>query len=328
MENWIQTVRIQNFKSLKDVSLECERINLFVGKPNVGKSNLLEALALFGPNYLNSGLGFAKNLIRYESIADIFYDQNVFDEKIEITAKGFGQVEISIRQEQVFYEMKGRGKDFLTIETDLTGNNLKYNFDKNKLLSPVKRYQFPESQKFEKKSNWLFLSPPNGDNLITILQTNKTFREEVSDIFEPYGLELFVDTHGSRIEIVKKRDGILFKTPFSLIADTLRRYMFHLAAIESNRNSVLLFEEPESHNYPPYITQLANRIIQEKTNQYFITTHSPFLFNTLVEEAKGIAIFLLEYEDFQTKVRRLSEDNLREILDYGLNIFTEHDFFV
>jgi AAA15 family ATPase/GTPase len=44
MENFIKQVNIHNFKSIADLKLEdCKRINLFIGYPNVGKSNVLEA---------------------------------------------------------------------------------------------------------------------------------------------------------------------------------------------------------------------------------------------------------------------------------------------
>lgn len=48
MTSIIQNIHIENFKSAKDVTLtNCKRINLLIGKPHVGKSNLLEALSLF-----------------------------------------------------------------------------------------------------------------------------------------------------------------------------------------------------------------------------------------------------------------------------------------
>ena len=37
----IKNLTIQNFKSIKDLQLDCKRINLFIGEPNSGKSNLL-----------------------------------------------------------------------------------------------------------------------------------------------------------------------------------------------------------------------------------------------------------------------------------------------
>ena len=41
----IGSVRIQNFKSIRDLEFETKRVNLFIGEPNTGKSNVIEALA-------------------------------------------------------------------------------------------------------------------------------------------------------------------------------------------------------------------------------------------------------------------------------------------
>ena len=42
----IKNLEIKNFKSIKHLEMECKRINLFIGEPNAGKSNILEALGL------------------------------------------------------------------------------------------------------------------------------------------------------------------------------------------------------------------------------------------------------------------------------------------
>jgi AAA15 family ATPase/GTPase len=42
----IKDFQIKNFKSIKDVKLSCKKINLFIGEPYSGKSNLLEVFAL------------------------------------------------------------------------------------------------------------------------------------------------------------------------------------------------------------------------------------------------------------------------------------------
>lgn len=46
-KHMINALTIENFKSIKTLELKPKRINLFVGKPNAGKSNILEALSLF-----------------------------------------------------------------------------------------------------------------------------------------------------------------------------------------------------------------------------------------------------------------------------------------
>ena len=42
----IETLEITNFKSVKHLKLPCKRFNVFIGEPNTGKSNILEALGL------------------------------------------------------------------------------------------------------------------------------------------------------------------------------------------------------------------------------------------------------------------------------------------
>ncbi|UFH52929.1 AAA family ATPase [Spirosoma sp. KNUC1025] len=46
--NFLNWVEIKNFKSIKDLRLDCKRVNIFIGRPNVGKSNILEGLGLLG----------------------------------------------------------------------------------------------------------------------------------------------------------------------------------------------------------------------------------------------------------------------------------------
>jgi len=39
---------VRNFKSIKETKLDLARINVLIGPPNSGKSNLLEAIYLYG----------------------------------------------------------------------------------------------------------------------------------------------------------------------------------------------------------------------------------------------------------------------------------------
>src|ERR1700721_4354734 len=78
MANFIEHIHIENFKSIRNCELSgCKRINLFIGRPNVGKSNILEALSLFSIPYLreNSSRKFSQ-LIRVENERELFYNGN------------------------------------------------------------------------------------------------------------------------------------------------------------------------------------------------------------------------------------------------------------
>jgi AAA15 family ATPase/GTPase len=56
----ITKLRIRNFRSLRDVEMNLQQINLLIGPNNSGKSNLLKALEFFGNCYYEK---FNKNLI-------------------------------------------------------------------------------------------------------------------------------------------------------------------------------------------------------------------------------------------------------------------------
>lgn len=189
----------------------------------------------------------------------------------------------------------------------------------------VKRYIFKKDTLISSSSNRsdYFLQPPHGENLFRVVQANKELREAIAIIFKGYGLRFNLDVEKEAFTVVKFENDVMYTVPYSAVADTLQRVIFYYAAILSNKNAVLLFEEPESHFFPPYIRDLAFRIIDNTHNQYFIATHSPQLFNNLVERtpAEDIAVFATYYENYETKVRKLSDDDLSELLDYGVDVF-------
>lgn len=81
----IERLKIERFKSIRRLDMECRRINLFIGEPNVGKSNILEALGLLSwCGLLNVPL---KDFVRFQSMQHIFYDC-LTDEPILIDFEG------------------------------------------------------------------------------------------------------------------------------------------------------------------------------------------------------------------------------------------------
>lgn len=47
----IKNLEVINFKSIKNLKLDCKRVNVFIGEPNTGKSNILESLGIFSSQY-------------------------------------------------------------------------------------------------------------------------------------------------------------------------------------------------------------------------------------------------------------------------------------
>ena len=343
-------VSIRNFKSIKHIEWEARRINLIVGEPNVGKSNILEALSLFGLGF-DASEKQLKKLIRYEDMVEWFYDLDT-DRIIEIEYGSNYIAHLSEADYNDFLHFSATQRPFNPVHRtreyfDKELGNL-YRENKgllreymNQTLEPVgplrseskirshrltKKYVFSGSS-FDYKTSSV-LKFPHGENLYSVLYRNKQLLQDVAAMFEPYGLMLVVDQVEKNLKIQRLQNGYALQLPYHLIADTLQRMIFYYAAIASNSNTTLLFEEPENHSYPGYIMEFANRVVDDENgNNFFITTHSPYFLNTILAEAdpKDVTLSVAYYEDDQTKLRTLTEPEIRDLLDYGKDLFISLD---
>jgi len=318
----IKSLNIQNFKSIKHLQLDCKKVNIFIGKPNTGKSNILESIGLFSLPYAK-----LEDLVRFdEDISNLFYDQDLGN-KIAVSSEGI-LFELGF-QNGTFV---GRGKmtagDMIIFQFD-------FNFDytgKGSITTVgtylFKYYKFQVVHDFASRESF-FLRPPKGDNLLSLLQTNKALKELIKDIFSVFRLRIGFRPKERKMEVVKEIGDIIISYPYSLVSDTLQRIVFHLAAIETNKDSILIFEEPEAHAFPYYTKFLAERIALDKTNQYFISTHNPYFLLPVLAKApkEDISIFITYFEDYQTKVRLLTEKEMSETLDRDESIFFNLDEF-
>jgi AAA15 family ATPase/GTPase len=319
----IRNLEIENFKSIKHLKLDCKRINIFIGEPNTGKSNILETLAILS----SGGRGKrTKDFVRFESMSNLFYDENL-EQSITIKAD-------DIILEIVFEEGKFKGRcheeesELFSFDYDYGGSGSgSYS---GSLTLPFKFYKFTVRRDFPRKESD-FLLPPSGENLLAIILTHKELRKQMKQIFDAYGLRVVLRPQENKIEVQKELEDILISHPYSLVSDTLQRIVFYLTAIDSNKDSVLIFEEPESHAFPYYTKFLAERIALDKNNnQYFIATHNPYLLLSILEKAHKdeVAILITYFEDYQTKVKLMGEKELEEIMDLGVDIFFNIERFL
>lgn len=362
MDNFLQNLEIKNFKSIKHIETDCKRVNVFIGKPNVGKSNILEALGLFSAPYSTNENKIFSEFIRYEEISNLFYDDDLLN-NIEINtdkvraimryhANNINQADLMIGNgewmnqlsviKDSIYSIQNEFKNLQTSHTDfqtdsnyikpyynsfqLNGvtskNSLEYN-------SPIKKYYFKELKDLSNKFP-SYLMPPIGNNLFTIVDHNKELRKEIVDIFSEYGLNFVASKKESKFEIQKSVDGYINKFNYSSIADTFQRLIFYYAVIDSNKNSVLILEEPEVHSFPPYTKELSNRIIDSKENQFFITTHSPYLLQNLISSLDSLElnVFITYFENYETKIKKLSSEELRKVSEFSVDLFYNLKQFV
>ena len=311
-------LEIENFKSIKHIELDCKRINIFIGGPNTGKSNILESLGIFSLPY-----GHIRDFIRFERMSNLFYDENVedairikADEKIlEIIFEGTFNVTCRDREKVIFQN--------------------RYDHNGEEIYSgryepiPFKFYKFMVKSNFPGENPGSLL-PPSGGNLLAVLMTSKRLKSLISQIFAPFGLKLVFKPQEGKIEVLKQLDDVFVTYPYSLISETLQRIVFYITAIESNKDSLLIFEEPESHAFPFYTKHLAEIIALDQSNQYFISTQNPYFLLSVLEKSpkKEIEIFATYFENYQTKVVKLDEKELTKVLDMGIDLFFNIERFL
>jgi AAA15 family ATPase/GTPase len=61
----IEQLQITNYKSIAELKIVCKKINVFIGEPNSGKSNIIEALALMSSDAIGTKLN--RDLFRYKT---------------------------------------------------------------------------------------------------------------------------------------------------------------------------------------------------------------------------------------------------------------------
>ena len=298
----LSTFDIKGFKSVKNVHLDCRRINLFIGEPNTGKSNILEALGFL--SFCAWG-GDLHDYVRFETVQHLFYDGIVDDDSWMLKCAGEVNKEIAAQYANGKYRFgfKDSGQ---YINLEHSGG-----FSAGTTQTALESIRFYRIKSLERMEGQELggLRAPNGRNLVAQVYSSKELRRLVADYFESSGWLLVIKPHEHKFELQKQQEGVAIGLPFHLASDTLQRMVFYSVAIESNKNSVLVFEEPEAHAFPYFTKHLGERIaLDENNNQYFIATHNPYLLTAIWEKSApgDVAVFATYYRDYETRVKQLT----------------------
>jgi len=307
----IRVLTIQSFKSIRKAELNCQRVNLFIGGPNTGKSNLLEALGFLG--WCAAPQIPLKGFVRFDLVQNLFYDGLVDAEPMELQIEGKHSLRLAGGFRGGRFRFGPRGHDPEALNLDYVGN-----FSGRCLAETgfIKFYRFQKLEKFESPEVGS-LAPPHGQNLVSLILSSRELRQTVADFFMPFELQVVLRPHENAIDLQKQTDNIAVAFPYHLASDALLGIIFHTIAVASNRDATLVFEEPEAHAFPYYTKHLGERIALDKTNQYFIATHNPYLLTAILEKAdkQDLAVFLTHYRDHETRFRLLSEGEVVGLLD-------------
>ena len=319
----VKKLSIKNFKSLKEIQLDCKKLNIFIGEPNSGKSNIIEALSFLSTGVMQDHL--PKDVFRYKTMGDFFFDSNI-NKPIEVNTDVLAlslkfamradnapdnQFEFTVvnklqeeKPQSARFEHSGKMQGHLTLTT------------------PFRLYQYKRLDSFT-PGYANFLLSPHGANLVTLLLSNEDLRHWVEEFFASKGLMLTMKPVENDINISKLVKKSLYSYPYSSVSETLQRIVFYMLAIKSNKENMLLLDEPESNTFPFYTKFLAESIGLDQTNQFFITTHNPYLLLNLIEKSpeKDLSVFICQMKDHESKVTALNKKQIKEVLDFNSDVF-------
>jgi AAA15 family ATPase/GTPase len=320
----IRKLSIRNFKSIKELDLSCKRVNLFIGEPNTGKSNILEALGFLSWTSHYQTKPILKDWIRYETTPNLFFNEITenpvsigIDGQTLVTKYSNWAFKIYVSKEHLSAELKSRypNENFFEVANiDSGGENATHESNFN-LFERIQFYRFKPLLNYPSFFSE-YLEPPNGHNLFNLVKSSAHLRQAFLASFKEIGFRPVMKQHEKAIAFQKEEDDFIVQLPFSLLSDTLQHMIFYNLAIDSNKNATLVFEEPEAHTFPYYTKQLGETIATDETNQYFIATHNPYLLLSILEKAKKeeVSVFVTYMKEYETKVKSISGHNLGKMM--------------
>jgi hypothetical protein len=359
-DHMIKELQIRNYKSVRAADLSCKRVNVFIGPPCSGKSNILQAIALlnvFGDRncmYDDEELNW---MLEISCWADVFWGglrEYRYLGKTEFPTK----YPVSIRAlrksgETVTVKVDNAIEIRPAIEEDIGAEEEEYH--RVECSGSTVAYVVPFSFAYELLSRTdlrrfafyrfrlrrhddpvpvfipveegVFLAPPFGYNLGLILNRDEALRQRIEAY--TYKLELEKQIWSGENNKVFFKCGRIGGIAFHSLPETLQRFIFYLTATYHNMEMVVAIDDLDPI-YPSFSQCIADAIATNRSNQYFISTHDPFFLIYLLTEVptKELNVFWTELDGGETKVCVLTEELEEEILVKDWYAFFKLDKFL
>ena len=353
----LESLEINNFRGFDHLKMnEFSKINVLVGKNNIGKTSVLESIFLLSgmsnPELalnlnLMRGLPVNKNVLKY-----IFYNletknaPSIIGEFSEGTTR---VLEISPFFEKKKVETSSRGlfsDSSLTPVTDISG--LRYDFSVTKPNKP--KESFETLLRFEKDEiiidpdytykedifSRFLTSDVTDDGLLERLNAlfvskKEHVMNELLNKFDAKINDMYVLPNGIYVD----REGVSERIPLQMTGDGIRRFLNVAATIAANdkQNFICLIDEIEKglhHESQELMWRTLFMLTRPANIQLFITTHSWEMLESLAkvlkqdeyldmwDDVKLISVVNTLLKGFQSYTA--SFEGLDTALEYGLEI--------
>ncbi|GAB3945752.1 ATP-binding protein [Spirosoma harenae] len=324
----LKRVSIQNFKSLKDVTLDLQKVNLLIGPNNSGKTNFLKALEFFSDSVAgNDKFSFSRN-VKYMQYGDNLVDMHlVFDNKEPFKSEKYEHLLIAENDndfEDLNYKVSVHSE--LSDSLEIAENETFYEFSKEDLITHVGKLEIykPDPNRIVQPA---YFSADEialkGDcsNLIQFLfylNTNykRAYQYIEKDLASCVGDIVSFSTPPVKVGNESKL-GLKFfgKNDEDYWAENVSEgvvYFLSLLTIinQPNPPKLLLLEEPEKGIHPRRLFEVMQFIlglVEDKDVQVIMTTHSPTVVDMFKDMPESVFIFDKD-EEGATHVKNLLHD--------------------
>ncbi|CCH51371.1 SMC domain protein [Fibrisoma limi BUZ 3] len=326
----LKRVSIQNFKSLKDVTLDLQKVNLLIGPNNSGKTNFLKALEFFDFSVLQdyvaaerqaSNVRFMRSAssmcleltfqredeelvflrrFNFENTVDVKSSQRNLKKGLEVTKNDEGYPDVLFLRRQL--------------------NSLRiYRPDPNKLTQPGPVGAGIETVNADASNLVGFLDQMLGKYRRTVFSRIEDDLHTCISEFDEIKLEdakptdelrkLVGDKSFKRFGLSNSSQGATYWAD-ELSEGTL--YFLALLCIihQPNPPKLLLLEEPEKGIHPRRIREVMDFIFQlaeQKDIQVILTTHNENVLNEFTSMPEAVFVFEKD-EEGVTRVKNLLKD--------------------
>lgn len=320
----INTLTIRRFKSIKEVTIACKKVNLFIGAPDTGKTNILEALNLLSRLGWSWPLDATFRLGGAQNFEPLFFRQ-FFDQPFEIIVDDLtlrATIEGQDRRLRIRVASKSLGME--NVESTISyGGTFGVG-----ALQWIRYYSYTQSESWQYQTGFLqgdrIVATPHGWNLIYIARHNEKVYAFLKEIVSGLKWKLKFDQAQKKLRFSEVREDEIVEWDLDLLSDSLKRLFFYGAILLSTEGATLVFDEPDVYAFPPYPKTLGEMIARDQTNQFFLTTHNPYFLAAIVEKtpAKDLALFVCDRDPEQgTRVRSLTTEEIEQVIDQGASVF-------
>lgn len=319
----IRNLEIERFKSIKKAEIECRKVNVFIGEPDTGKTNILEALQFLSCQGWGVPVGPSLRLRPELGFSGLFHRQFV-DKPFLLVVDGSRCEAALLKPETLSISWKGAP----------SSSSWQFEFSSPSTQPTMQGFRH---YSFQSTSGWgyfaggptpLAVSVPDGRNMFYVVkhheQANTLFRRELAKV----GLRPHFAEHSKSYYMTDITGEELRDYSLEALSDSVKRLLFYTTILLTVDHSVIVMDEPDVFAFPPYPKTLGEMIAGDATNQFFLTTHNPYFLTALAEKTdeKDLGIFICQRDDQgSTWPVLLDHARVSRLLEHGPSLFFNLD---